>query len=607
MARIPKICVILTDDEIAKIKEAVDFTLPTIQRQAQIEQLLGKNKADEVGRMFESNLTYKKALADQEAKITRAVDRAMSRFSQESAEKKEELRKAIAEEAARKRGVVSDEELLILAKGVFDRKYKLDIPLDKVSQMNKLSREAQELDRISIDAPDGSEARRAYGRKVEELSRIIEEVTYPDTSIGLNQAQKIAKEAKEYFSTKFTKEKGVLGNVGEALTFVPEVVFNAAWKGMKASLDASMALRQGFKVLTKSPKTWLNNINNSWKRLASDFQGSTTVTLPNGTKQKIKNSEIYMREWKADIVSRKLYKEALDAGLSIGVVEDFFPTSFAERLPVVGRAFKASDDMFTMFSQGSRMDLFENMYRTMQKNGKEMTPELVKDIATLANSITGRGGLGQLEKVSGIMNKLLFSARFMRSQFDTFLMPFNPAVSPEIRAEALKHLLTTMGTIGAVMATASQFTDVEFDPRSSRFGKIKVPGTENDRWIDVTGGLGSVITLATKLVTGESKSGSGKITEMGSGFGQNTRADVTVNYLLGKLAPGPAVVRDVLKGETMVGAKPTLGSTALSLTAPISAVNAIETFNDDAFVPALAATIADLVGAGQIDYDRFNK
>ena len=43
------------------------------------------------------------------------------------------------------------------------------------------------------------------------------------------------------------------------------------------------------------------------------------------------------------------------------------------------------------------------------------------------------------------------------------------------------------------------FTEVETDWRSSKFGKMKVPGTEEDRWFDLTAGLGSYITLLGRV------------------------------------------------------------------------------------------------------------
>ena len=113
-------------------------------------------------------------------------------------------------------------------------------------------------------------------------------------------------------------------------------------------------------------------------------------------------------------------------------------------------------------------------WRKQQKiQGRELNKEELRAIGQLANSITGRGSLGKAEAISGALNKLFFSARYIRSQADTFIMPFNSKLTPFARQEALKHSLTTLSAVGSLIATASMFGEVELDPRSSKFGKLK--------------------------------------------------------------------------------------------------------------------------------------
>jgi hypothetical protein len=150
------------------------------------------------------------------------------------------------------------------------------------------------------------------------------------------------------------------------------------------------------------------------------------------------------------------------------------------------------------------------------------------------------------------------------------------------------------------------FTDVETDPRSSKFGKMKVQGS-TDTWVDISGGLGSYITLAAKEVTRQSKSAtSGKITELNSGkFGSQTGADVLINFFKNKLAPAPGALLDVAEGRNFAGDKPTVLNTVTNLAKPISAGNMYEIFQNEDTGTAFLATMFDLLGAGQTDYTKF--
>ena len=67
-----------------------------------------------------------------------------------------------------------------------------------------------------------------------------------------------------------------------------------------------------------------------------------------------------------------------------------------------------------------------------------------------------------------------------------------------IRRKAAKEVMKLVGVLGAVLYLAEQMNpgSVNFDPRSSDFGKIKVGKTR----FDISAGLGSFITLGARLV-----------------------------------------------------------------------------------------------------------
>ncbi len=357
-------------------------------------------------------------------------------------------------------------------------------------------------------------------------------------------------------------------------------------------MDMSYALRQGLKVLTTNPKVWADGMVNAFKpfqKLGSKAEQQAVADA-----------------FKARLVSHPMYEDAINSKLGIGVIEEFFPTTIAEKIPALGNIFKASNEAFTIFSQGSRMKLFEDFITTAKNNGTDITPQLMKDFAKVANSVTGRGSLGSLESQAGLINKIFYSGKYIKSSLDTFLMPFDTKLSPEARKKALEVSLRNLSTVGGLMGIASLFTDVETDPRSSKFGKMR---TGKNTWVDLTGGLGSYITLAAKNISGKSKSATtGRISELNSGdFGSRTRFDTIIDWLSNKTAPALSTGIQVAKGKDFSGKKPTLGSAVTNLVKPISAGNAYQVFSDNDTGTALLTTLFDVLGASGTDYSKFKK
>jgi hypothetical protein len=295
-----------------------------------------------------------------------------------------------------------------------------------------------------------------------------------------------------------------------------------------------------------------------------------------------------VKAFKADMVTKDLYQDAIRSKLAIGVVEDFFPSSLVQNISTL---FKASDESFTMFSQGSRMDLFENYVNAYKasNNGTKPSPEVMKGFARVINSVTGRGGLGKMEASSNFLNKVLFSARYQTANINTLKHAFDMSLPLEARKIAQKNLSNHFKLISGIGLTLAAFGDFGFDPRESTFGKFRLPGTT--KWIDVTGGLGSYIAVIGKTA---------KTTLGKQEYGKNSGMDILVDFMKGKLAPAPGAIRDILEQRDYSGEQPTPLSIAESLFAPITVENVVDSIKEretayEAAVPFLLESIGSSV------------
>lgn len=581
----------LPKEFVNTIREIVsNKSLSSAQRIQKMTDVFGNAKAAQ-----DINLLYEKSLLLKNQE--KAIDNFLSKIDGTSLEKRAKMREEFAKRQANRNDVINNSELLSIVKDSYDKKYGIDVSTEQVQQIAKIKSEADNLRPKAEGTPDGSPEKLAYGRKVVEMQSIIDGVINPqqDLSFLKTLGYELNKVGQRIGEQKTVLDKGI-----EVASTAADLVTSSLYKSINASADLSFLLRQGFKTLTSHPKIWAEQAK---KALGFALDPS----LLKGKAGRLRQEQMF-NEFKANLVSSDLYEEAMASKLGIGVVEEFFPTPLADKLPVIGNVFKASDISFTMFAQGTRMSLFENMYKNYVKaNGFKPSIEVTKDFAKVVNSISGRGNLGRFESISGPLNRLLFSAKFIKSQLDTFAMPFNRSLAPEARAEATRQSIATLGTVGALMVATSQFTDVEFDPRSSKFGKAKVPGSQ-DTWVDLTAGLGSYITLASRISTASTVDTKGKEIKLNSGkFGARTVFDVISDFATGKTAPAMSQIIAHLKGRYVSGEKPTVPQSFLNLITPISAENSVKMFMDEDSTVAMIASLADILGMSTINYEEFRK
>ena len=361
-------------------------------------------------------------------------------------------------------------------------------------------------------------------------------------------------------------------------------------KSLKASFDISALLRQGWKTLWTNPGIWAKNSAKSF------FDFARTI----------KDGEKVIDAVMADIVSRPNYDRMVQAKIAIGNLEEAFPSTLPENIPLIGRVFKASNTSFTGFLYRQRADIFDAYINIMDKYGLDINDkkELIS-IGKVINSLTGRGNLGALEPAANVINNVFFSPRYIKSHID-FLTAhaFDKDVTSFAKKQAAVNLVKVILGTSAVLiiAKAINSDSVEEDPRSADFGKIKIGNTR----FDFTGGMSSLATLVFRQISGASKSSStGRVAELNSGnFGSQTRLDVLYDFFENKLSPVSSVVRDLLKGEDFNGNKPTVLGELNNLFMPLPITNYKELSNDPNSAPILLAMLADAVGIGTNTYGK---
>lgn len=422
-------------------------------------------------------------------------------------------------------------------------------------------------------------------KRITETKGVGDRMDYGRASVDLRNYYNDIKLKNNKFSVKdFVKNP--LVNTGKALS---DIAGNA--KAINSSLDNSAIFRQGWKTLWSNPIIWARNSLQTIKSIVDTFSGKEVLDAID-----------------ADILSRPTYPQMQKAKLAVGVMEEAYPTSLPERIPVLGKLYKASEAAYTGFVRKTRADVFDKMIEVAEKTGVELTDDELKSIGKMVNSLTGRGHLGKLEPVADVVNNVMFSGRLIKSHIDLLTQPFTGAGGSNfVRKQAALNLLKIISGTAMVMIVAKALGgNVETDPRSSDFGKIKVGNTR----FDVTGGMGSLWVLAARLIKNSTKNQKGEIKPLNEKdkkgqpkFGATTQKDLILNFFENKLSPAAGVIRDLLRDQTFKGEQPTIKNIAESLAIPLPIKNAYESTKIPDAANLLLIIMADGLGIGANTYE----
>lgn len=254
---------------------------------------------------------------------------------------------------------------------------------------------------------------------------------------------------------------------------------------------------------------------------------------------------------------------------------------------------------FTGFLNYVRFGRFVDLVNAARLKGEDVSvgSKVANDLAKVVNDFSGRGELGEGDKYASIgpaLNTIFFSPRKIVATVEMF-NPVNYArLSPIAREAAAKQLMGSLIATGAVLTLAKVMgAGVNFDPRSSDFGKIDIGGEK----LDMTGGNAAYVRFLARMATGQEVTRTGKLVDLTSGNPHGaTRAEVAANFMRGKLAPVAAMIADWLYGKDPGGRAFDLGATARDELTPIVIDSFIKYFGNNpddtaALIPSLSAIL----------------
>ena len=518
--------------------------MPSAERREFLEKFVGAENALRVNALFESKLllkNQKKAYIDWAKKVAGVS---------------KETKRDMISRIERMDRVLDPGESKQFLQDLASARLKIGITREEAKTISDLSKETRRTKSLANEDGifDNQDDRWAYGWARVKMENFVNELKVNAESLSFRE----------------TPIKKILQGIGE----LPGMA-----KSLVATLDNSFWGRQGIKTLLdiRTSGIWLKNFLKSWKNIANQMIGQDVMDA-------IK-AEIYYRP---NAINGKY--DAGDYGLSV-LSEEAYPSAFPEKIPILGRLFKASEVAFNGGALQMRADLADRLIKIAERNRiNPLDRTQAQGMGSLVRSLTGRGDVGLTKEQAKKVNILLFSIQFMKSNIDTLTAhQFDPKATKFTKAEAAKNLLSMVATI-AMVSTLAKLIDpesVDEDPRSQNFGKIKVFG----HWVDITGGMASFVTLASRTLiptyrNGQwglwKKSSTGRWTNLTAGqYGQEDAYELLVNGLFtNKLSPIAGLVRDALRGEMYGGEKFEIKKALANLATPLS-IQTYQQLKDD--------------------------
>ncbi len=307
-------------------------------------------------------------------------------------------------------------------------------------------------------------------------------------------------------------------------------------RALLASCDLSGLLRQGGVLVARHPIEGTKTVRPMVKSLFSDKNASLVERI---------------------IQERPGMDELLDNTLRVGLYVSPLPTKVAAKLaereePFMTTVFnklgiiKASNRAYVTGLNDLRSRSALNVLNGWKKAGIKYTKDDISDLNQLVNWASGRGTLpAGLSKRGALLNTVFFAPKLIvsRIQLPTTVLPM-VTKSALVRREAWRTLLSFIGAGAGIltMAKLAGMGDVELDPRSADFGKLKVGETRLDIWTGYT----QYIRFLTQFSTAQRKTVGGRIQQL-------QRLDVATRFARTKLSPAVGLLTDLVAGETFLG------------------------------------------------------
>jgi hypothetical protein len=210
---------------------------------------------------------------------------------------------------------------------------------------------------------------------------------------------------------------------------------------------------------------------------------------------------------------------------------------------------EGSERSYTYYQDRAMLDAFKHAMNYVELSSSKAPHEAVREIAHMINNAASRGQGFVSGDAAKYVNLMVFSQQMQSSRLRMIknaMTGFNNYTTPEAKAyargtalRAVAANLALVGSLTALATLAGEEPEVDLDPRSSNFAKIKLGNTVVDTWASFQ----QPIRTAFQVITGSEKEVStGKVVP-------KNPAVTLMRFARSKMSPGGGMLYDAITGQ----------------------------------------------------------
>ena len=354
-------------------------------------------------------------------------------------------------------------------------------------------------------------------------------------------------------------------------------------RALKSGYDLSAVLRQGMFFIFHPEKS------------ATAFRKMLNALMDEKTALEI---DIELRSRPMAALGEAAKLELTRHGDALGPHEEAIRSRLSDKIP----GMKASNRAFTTFLNVQRAQMFDSMVTMHESRFGEATQKEMESYAEFVNIGTGRGQTKRLQKHMPFLSTVLWSPKLLISRFQMVTGSSIRRAPTNATRLMIAREYARFGIGMAIVYTLFKFlgADIEKDPRSSDFGKIRFGDTR----IDPLAGLSQATVFLARMVTGEKKTGSGKVQSLTSNeYKADTRFNVFTRFVRSKLSPVIGMVVNLGEQKNVVGEPVTPMTFARDAIVPLSFQDIQEAMEKEGIARGSAIAILPILGWGMQTYE----
>lgn len=308
-----------------------------------------------------------------------------------------------------------------------------------------------------------------------------------------------------------------------------------------ASGDISATLRQGYLLATLNPKGFFKALRPQMKALLNETNAQYLNEI-------IRDGTLF-----GDEATNAMHEYGLDlttweAGAEIIEREERFSSYLARNIPGI----RPSERAFNVFLNTMRASTFAKFYHQLVAENR--TEADFRELARAVNVISGRGDLKALKSIVPFLNTVMFAPRYRisRLQIPYYALKHikGAATGKSIMGKLVwRSLISMIALNGSILGMIKLFyggddeVDVELDPRSTDWGKLRIGDIRVDPWAGFQPAARTIVqTALNQRKTGRTK----RIVPA-------NRARTLWRYFRSGMSPAAGLVSDLLEDRTFMG------------------------------------------------------